>query len=196
MTYDDIPDRIQVNADTYLELITDKHAAPLLAITDANREHLQQWLPWVNSMRTKMDFLAYIERCKLQHASGTDYGYTIFHRHRPAGRIGVHHISPYNKSAAIGYWLDKRETGKGIITACCSALLELCFTTLKLERVEIKCATGNLKSAAVPKRLGFTYEGTLRHAELVNDRFLDLQLFSLLAREWKKIKSTADEKAV
>ena len=53
-----------------------------------------------------------------------------------------------------------------------------------MHRVEIRCATGNTRSCAIPQRLGFTRECVLREAEWVNDRFLDLVVWSLLEQDY------------
>jgi ribosomal-protein-serine acetyltransferase len=50
--------------------------------------------------------------------------------------------------------------------------------------VEIRCATGNTRSCAIPERLGFSREGVLREAEWVNGRFLDLVVWSLLEQDY------------
>jgi ribosomal-protein-serine acetyltransferase len=63
-------------------------------------------------------------------------------------------------------------------------MLDYGFKDLGLNRIEIKCAVENLKSARVPEKLNFTKEGILRQAELLNGKFVDLYLFSLLKNEW------------
>jgi ribosomal-protein-serine acetyltransferase len=175
---------IKVEKELYLQLIEEHHAEPLLALVNSNRDHLSEWFPWVPYMQTVEDFQNYIRRCKLQHQEGTDYGYVIVYNGRLAGRIGIHYIQQQNKTGAIGYWLGKAFEGKGIITKACAALLEHCFTRLHLNRIEIKCGTGNHRSAAIPQRLHFTKEGILRQAEWVNGHFIDLSLYSLLREEW------------
>jgi ribosomal-protein-serine acetyltransferase len=52
--------------------------------------------------------------------------------------------------------------------------------------VEIHCATGNKKSCAIPERLGFQLEGVLRKALFVHGKYLDSNVYGMLARDWKR----------
>jgi ribosomal-protein-serine acetyltransferase len=63
-------------------------------------------------------------------------------------------------------------------------MLEYAFSRLMLNKVEIRCATGNLKSCAIPQRLGFKQEGIIRQGEWLYDHFVDLNLYGLLVGEW------------
>ena len=181
-----VPDTIAIDKEVSLQLINASHAEGLLTITNDNREHLRTFLPWVDHMQTVTDFLTYIDRCHTQHLAGTDYGYTILSAEKPVGRIGIHYINTFNSSAAIGYWISQSFMGKGIITKACRALLKVCFEALDLNRVEIRCATDNIKSAAVAERLHFTREGVLKQAEYVNGKYLDLALYAMVKSEWEK----------
>ena len=71
------------------------------------------------------------------------------------------------------------------MTRACRALVEVGFTRLDLNRIVIRAACGNDKSAAVPLRLGFTLEGTSRQAERLYDRYVDLRVYALLKEEWR-----------
>ena len=71
------------------------------------------------------------------------------------------------------------------MTQCCRALIEHAFTDLQLNRVVITCATGNHRSQAIPERLGFCREGTLRETEWLYDHYVDHFVYGLLRSEWR-----------
>jgi len=175
---------IHVNDNITLELLDTKHAAETFALINANRQYLREWLPWVDNMRTIENFENYIQRTQQQLKDGTDYGYIILYNGKIAGRIGLHYIDMQNKTGAVGYWLGETFTGNGIIAKACAAIINFAFTSLELNRIEIKCGTGNNKSKAIAERLGFTQEGVLRQAEFVNTHFIDLYIYSMLKTEW------------
>ena len=175
---------LHVSGNITLHLIDHHHAASLFNLVEKNRSYLQEWLPWVDKMQHADDIKAYISMCMQEHEAGISKGYVIEVNGTMAGRIGLHHIDANNKSAAIGYWLDEAHTGSGIITRCCKTLLQQAFQEMQLNRIEIKCATGNYKSIAIPERLGFINEGILHQAAWVNKRFVDYIFYSLLQKEW------------
>ena len=73
--------------------------------------------------------------------------------------------------------------GRGIVTRTCRALLYYAFGELELNRMQIRIATGNRRSLAIPERLEFVFEGVQRQAELVNGEYYDLAVYSMLASE-------------
>lgn len=184
MTLPSTDNLIKADNTITLELIEEAHAQPLLNLVNADRIYLREWLPWIDGMQTVDDFRQYIAHCKKVHEEGSDYGYVIMLNDTMVGRVGLHYINQQNKTGAIGYWLAEGFQGKGIITKACIAIINYGFTTLELNRIEIKCGVGNYKSAAIPERLNFIKEGILRQAEWVNGKFIDLSLYSLLRSEW------------
>lgn len=176
---------IRINNNIDLELTAPKHAAGLFLAVDANREHLSRFLPWVSNMQSVTDFEKYIANCQRLHQQGAEVSFVIISGNEVIGRIGLHHMNVQNKNGEIGYWLIKGVEGKGIITKSCEALISFGFKELGLQRIAIKSAVQNIRSQAIPRNLGFTKEGILRQAELVNDQFLDLVLYAILKDEWK-----------
>jgi ribosomal-protein-serine acetyltransferase len=180
--------QIQVDNSTYLELLDFKHAEEIFALINTNRLHLREWLPWVDNMQTIEIFNSYIQKTKAETAAGTDFGFVINDNGRIAGRIGLHNIDQQTKTGAIGYWLGKDFEKKGLVTKACIALIDFGFTQLTLDKIEIRCATENHNSKAVPERLGFTQECILPGAEFVTDRILDLYVYSLSKKDWHEKK--------
>jgi ribosomal-protein-serine acetyltransferase len=179
---------MHITADESVSIVSlhQSHAAVLLELVNANRLHLRQWLPWVDYMQTVEDFDAFIAMSQKREAAGTDIGCMILYNDEPAGRIGIYDINRQNSIGAIGYWLGEAFSGKGIATKACRELVDYAFTTLGLNRAEIKCGTGNYPSQAIAERLGFKKEGVLRQAELLHGNYIDLYLYSMLKAEWAK----------
>lgn len=177
--------RINIDENINLELIAAQHAPGLYAVIETNRARFAEFLAWGDNAKSLENFLNYIKKCELQYQQGNDINFVILLDGKPVGKMGLHYINTYNKSAEIGYWLGKKEEGKGIITKSCKGLINYGFTELGLNRIEIKAAESNVRSLAIPKKLNFTKEGVLRQADLVNGQFLDLVLYSMLNEEWK-----------
>ena len=72
------------------------------------------------------------------------------------------------------------------MTESCRSLINYGFTTLKLNRIVIACATANHRSRAIPLRLGFIHEGVARDAEWLYNQFGDHDIYALLVGEWNK----------
>lgn len=175
-----------VNEYIRLETASVQHAQQLFAAIDSSRLHLSAFLPWVDAMGSVADVTAYLKNCELLAGQGKEVSFVIFYHEVPAGRIGLHHISLENKSAAIGYWLTKQAQGHGVVTLSCKALIGHGFNALGLHRIEIKAAVENVRSQAIPQKLNFKQEGILREAEWVNGAFIDLVLYSLLREDWNE----------
>jgi ribosomal-protein-serine acetyltransferase len=174
----------QIQDGVYLRLMEERHAPEIFAVVDRERQYLREWLPWVD-LTTDSDYTANFIRNSLeQFARGEGLAAGVWVDDEYAGSIGTHKIDSLNRKVEIGYWIASEYQGRGIMTAACRALIHHCFGEWSLNRVEIHCATGNEKSCAIPKRLGFRFEGVLRQAQLVNGAYLDINVYSMLCREW------------
>jgi len=168
-----------------LRLLEHHHAEELFALIDRNRPYLRRWLPEWDVYKSLDDCKSVIKSSLEQLAANGGFSLGIWWEGRLAGIIGAGNIDKENHSAIIGYLLGESYQRKGLVTGACRALVDYLFSELKLHRVKIRCATGNPRSSAVPKRLGFAREGVLRQAQAFDDTFLDLEVYGMLAREWK-----------
>jgi ribosomal-protein-serine acetyltransferase len=180
-----------VGDDIELRLLEKQNAGELFSVIERNRVHLRRWLPWVDRTRSADDIRNFLDHAVDAYNLGEEMHTGIWWAGRLVGSVGHHRIDTLNRNSSIGYWLDADVEGRGIMTRSCLAMLRHLFEERKLHRVEIRCATGNVRSCAIPARLGFTREGVSRGAEWVNDQFYDLVVWSMLEEEWRR--SVANE---
>lgn len=167
-----------------VRLLADTEAPILFALVDANRTYLRQWLPWLDSTITQQDSLAFIRLTHEQAERSESLELGVWLSAELVGMAGFIHIDWQNRSASIGYWLAEAHQGSGVITRAVGTLIQHGFGVWGLHRLEIRCATGNQRSCAIPRRLGFTHEGVVREVEWLYDHFVDHQVYGLLAPEW------------
>ncbi|MGZ4034216.1 MAG: GNAT family N-acetyltransferase [Bacteroidia bacterium] len=174
---------IKVDENISLELVNEKHAEAIFDLVNANKLKLREWLPWVDN--ADLDFIKnFVQESKKHHLANTDLAYVIIFNDKIIGRIGIYSIDNKNKTGSVGYWIDENFEGKGIITRSCKAIINKAFQVLHLNRIEIKCGTENYKSQGIPERLNFKKEGIIRQGEILNNKFIDLYLYSMLRSDW------------
>ena len=162
-----------------------RDAETLFAVADRNRAYLREWLPWVDRTHSAAEIRDYIAARLEQLENQLGPSAAICVNGAIVGGIGCHPIDWANRHCSIGYWIDAAHQGKGLMTRCCAALIDYLFHEMAIHRVTIQCGTGNRKSCAIPERLGFKREGVMREVEWVNDRWVDLVVWGMLAQDWK-----------
>lgn len=93
-----------------------------------------------------------------------------------------------HRQGVISYIVHPEMWGRGVATAIGRELLRIGFDELDLHRIVGTCDPRNLASAAVLRKLGMTYEGHLRHTELIRDGWRDSLTFSILDDEWAAVR--------
>ena len=177
---------IKVDESLSLGLVEKRYAEQLFNLTDASRTYLREWLPWVDFTKTVADSEEFIDMTLNQFASNNGFQLAICYKGDIAGMIGLHSINWSNKSTSIGYWLGEGFQGQGLMVKSCEALMKYCFEELQLNRIEIRAATGNVKSQAIPEKLGFTKEGCVREAEWLYDHYVDHTIYGMLKSDFLK----------
>ena len=181
---------IEVDGEIALRWPSMADAEELFALVDPQRAYLGRWLPWVEGCTLQAEW-EWIEGYQAMEAKGQGSPPLIIYRGALVGSCSVERIVAFYQACEIGYLLNQRVQGLGIVTRACRALLDYAFDSLGMHRVEIRVAPENTRSLAIPKRLGFVFEGILREAALVNREYLDQALYSMLAPDWTKQKASA-----
>lgn len=174
---------VELATGARLRLFEERDAKELAAAVDRDRERLGAWMPWApaNSLATS---LAFIRGTQRQLATDDGFQTAIVRDQRIVGAIGFHRVDWSNRATSLGYWLVAAEEGRGTMTAAAGALTDHALRSWRLSRVEIRAAIGNARSRAVPQRLGYRSEGTLRNAERIGDRWVDHVVYAMLSADW------------
>jgi ribosomal-protein-alanine N-acetyltransferase len=85
-----------------------------------------------------------------------------------AGQINVAGIARGSMdSAHIGYWVDQRFAGRGVMPTSVALVVDHCFRMAGLHRIEVNIRPENVASRRVVEKLGFRAEG-------LRERFLHI----------------------
>jgi ribosomal-protein-serine acetyltransferase len=177
--------KIQVDKDIHIELLLPVFAERLFDLTNNNRAHLKKWLAWLDVVKTFADTQTFIDTAVAQYNDSQAITFAILYRGDLVGIAGFNHFDSQHRWGEIGYWICASCTGKGVVTKVVKTLLEYGFVKKNLNKIEIRCAEKNHKSRAIPERLGFTYEATLRQCEWLYNQYVDHAVYSMLASEYK-----------
>jgi ribosomal-protein-serine acetyltransferase len=177
-------EKLTIDDNLFLERLKLSHAEVIFNAIDQNRTFLRKWLPFVDFTHKVTDTEKFVQSILEKPIDKRDEVYAIWFKHEFAGLIGFKDADRVNDKIEIGYWLIEKMTGKGIATAAVRKMVNLAFRNMNINRVQIRCGVGNEKSSAIPRRLGFSFEGIERNGERHNHSYIDLEVFSLLKREW------------
>lgn len=100
-----------------------------------------------------------------------------------AGSVSLHEFSFHDCLGEVAFDLDRSFSGRGLMTAALAAAVDFGFVRMGLHRLEARVVDGNERSRRLLERLGFTLEGTLREAFMLQGTLRDIQLFSRLATD-------------
>jgi ribosomal-protein-serine acetyltransferase len=176
---------LKVDEEIVLKILEMDDAAALFDLVENNRSYLRKWVPWVDTNATIEQSKAFIQSTREQYEQNLGFQCGVWFHNQLVGVIGFQRIDWMNRNVEIGYWINAEHQGFGIVTKSCQTLVDYAFNEYQLNRVQIRCATGNKKSCAIIERLGFMKEGITRQAEFLYDHYVDLFIYGMTADEWK-----------
>ncbi|SEQ92713.1 GNAT family N-acetyltransferase [Microlunatus flavus] len=101
-----------------------------------------------------------------------------------AGQLTVSGIVGGSASwGQIGYWVDQRLAGRGIIPTAVALAVDYCFSVMRLHRIEIAIRPENAASLRVVEKLGFRPEGMRPRYLHIDGDWRDHLVFALNAEE-------------
>jgi RimJ/RimL family protein N-acetyltransferase len=164
----------------------------------ASWDHLRPWMPWARGEPPALeDTVALLRRWRGQFDLDQDYTYAIFNHDESQvlGSTGLHTRGGAGVRE-IGYWIHVDHARRGYATETSAVLTRVAFELAGIRRVEIHCLPHNVRSAAVPRKLGYVYEATLRQRLDEGDgTFGDAMIWTMLADDYPRSHAAGAELA-
>jgi len=107
------------------------------------------------------------------------------------GMTNFMNVEPPNKMIEIGgTWINKRWQKSYVNTETKFALLQYCFETLKMNRVEFRIDSDNQPSQKAVQRLGFHFDGLMPRRKVnANGHVRDYVFYSVTDQSWPEVKN-------
>lgn len=133
------------------------------AIHESEKE-LKEWMPWAQQLPKLEETEENIRQATADFIARKDLRLLLFSKATGefVGSSGLHQINWSIPKFEIGYWLSSSKAGQGYMTEAVEAITNFAFQELQACRVEIRCDEENVKSKAIPERLGYQLEGVLQ----------------------------------
>jgi ribosomal-protein-alanine N-acetyltransferase len=139
--------------------------------------------------------IVYLKECHNKSAQKEHIYLGIFDKsdQKLLGIVSLYHIDSKHQFGSLGILLDKKRWRKGIMSGALYAFLQFCFNTLQFHRIEAQTYVNNIPAVKFFEKLHFTNEGRLRQNFLIEGKYQDSHLFSILRSEFGSDKEKSDE---
>ena len=168
-----------------LRPIRQRDRAPWLEVRAANVDWLSPWEATPPRMTTdRVGFRSMVRSLRAQAGQGTVLPFVVTYDDRLVGQLTVGGITWGSLcSAHIGYWVDSRVAGQGVMPTAVALATDHAFQGMGLHRIEVNIRPENTASLRVVEKLGFRDEGVrLRLLHIAGD-WRDHRSFALTAEE-------------
>lgn len=156
----------------------------------AARQHNAAWLvPWDATVPPgagvrPSTFKGLVRRMRSQARAGTSYPFAVEVDGRFAGQVTVTNIARGSAQfGSVGYWIDQRYAGRGVIPRAVALVVDHCFGPAGLHRVEIAIRPENSNSLRVVEKLGIHEVGYAPRYLHIDGDWRDHRLFAITREE-------------
>ncbi|MBC7441507.1 MAG: GNAT family N-acetyltransferase [Ramlibacter sp.] len=169
----------RLSATVTLRLLEQGDSAWVAAAYVRNRAHLAPWEPtrpeeFFTTAWQEEEISRLLAGCQ----SGAGLPMVLVTEDAVIGRVTLSGITRGAfQSANLGYWIDGRHAGQGLMTAAVGALLARARDDLELHRVQAETLLHNVASQRVLQRAGFEHIGMAPRYLRIAGTWQDHELF-------------------
>jgi ribosomal-protein-alanine N-acetyltransferase len=173
---------------------------------DVRARNLDWLAPWEatppHAARADVGFREMVRYLRAEGRRGRMLPFVVTHQNALVGQLTVGGITWGSLcSAHVGYWIDQRVAGRGIMPTAVALAVDHCFFTVGLHRVEINIRPENVASLRVVEKLGLRDEGVRRRLLHIDGAWRDHRSFAVTAEEmpeglmarWRQIRRATSD---
>ncbi|AXB42489.1 GNAT family N-acetyltransferase [Amycolatopsis albispora] len=168
------------------------HAEEFLANIDRGREFVGRFIGLADRVTDLASSRAFLQSYADKTAADTGRLYGIRVDGKLVGGVLFRTMDVTQGTAEAGCWLEPSAAGRGLVTRAVEVIIDWAVTERGIHRIEWQVASGNTASIAVARRLGMQRDGVLREAGLHRGEWYDLEVWSVLAPDWRARQSGAE----
>ncbi|KPI01340.1 GCN5-related N-acetyltransferase [Actinobacteria bacterium OK074] len=171
------------------------HAADVLANIDRGREFIGRYIGLADAVVDLDSARAWVRSYADKRATDTGGLHGLWLEGKLVGGLLFRVWDTPSGNCEAGCWLEPSAAGRGLVTRGMRVLLDWAFEERGMHRVEWQAAAENGASIAVARRLGMTKEGVLRQVHPHRGVRHDVEVWSVLAPEWREAGGTRAREA-
>ncbi|MFB4262931.1 GNAT family N-acetyltransferase [Nonomuraea sp. GTA35] len=166
-------------------------AEEFLAHMERGREFIGRFIALPDAVVDQASSRAFLQAYADKAAADTARIYGIWKDGTLVGGVLFRTMDVKMGTAEAGCWLEPAAAGKGLVTRAARLIIDWAVEERGIHRVEWLAAAANQASIAVARRLGMTRDGVLRESYLHRGERFDVEVWSVLAPDWRANKALA-----
>ncbi|AZQ37577.1 N-acetyltransferase [Streptomyces cyaneochromogenes] len=170
------------------------HAEEFFAHLERGREFINQYVPFGSKAVDVDSARETLQRYADMRAADTGSLHGLWLEGKLVGGVLFLNFDAENANCEVGCWLEPAGTGRGLVTRAMRVLIDFAIEGRGIHRVEWIAAAGNTPSLNVARRLGMTREGVRRESYPYRGVRHDLEVWSILAPDWREARARAAHK--
>ncbi|WP_329413887.1 GNAT family N-acetyltransferase [Streptomyces sp. NBC_00704] len=165
------------------------HAEEFLAHLERGREFINRYVPFGSKATDAAGAREVLQRYADMRAADTGSLHGLWLDGRLVGGVLFLNFDAEAGNCEVGCWLEPAGTGRGLVTRAVRVLIDFAVEQRGIQRVEWVASAGNTPSLDVARRLGMTRDGVRRQAYPYRGVRHDLEVWSVLAQEWRDARA-------